>query len=332
MKTINKTDVIQVQYQIQSFWIKSNNLKEKIVFDVIRTQRDIYLDILWLTKWNSKIEWTLMRIEIESHLLSILKRLTELKKNFNFLIRKWRIKKKLAVTNEVSQLLKKFQKVLKKSEKELLLSTHTQEDHEIILTNSKKLKTESIYKLNDEESIILKKYIDHNLIKEYLRHFKFRTEQPILFTFKKSKELRLCVNFRRINALTQKDKYSFLLMTNLKIRISKAWWFIKLDLRNAFNLIRIKQENEWKTAFRTKYELFEYLIMSFELINVSATLQRAVNKALYNYLDVFVIIYMNDVLIFSEIKKEHEVHVTKILQRFQEHNLRVKKKKSEFFK
>ena len=121
-------------------------------------------------------------------------------------------------------------------------------------------------------------------------------------------------------------------MTDLKIRINKAWWFIKLDLRDAFNLIRIKQENEWKTTFRTKYGLFEYLIMSFELINALTTLQRAVNKALYDYLNVFVIIYMNDVLIFSETREKHEVHVTKVLQRFQEHNLRVKKKKFKFLK
>ena len=119
MRTINKTNATQVQYQIKPLWIRSNNHKEKIIFDVIKTQRDIYLDILWLTKWNSKIEWTSMRIEIKSHLFNIFKRLTELKKNLNFLTRKWKIKKELIVTNEVSQLLKKFQKVLKKSKKKI---------------------------------------------------------------------------------------------------------------------------------------------------------------------------------------------------------------------
>ena len=202
MRTINKTDATQVQYQIKLLWIKSNNHKEKIVFDMIKSQRDIYLSIFWLTKWNFKIEWTSMRVEIESHLLNIFKKLTELKRNLNSLIQKWKIKKELIVTNEVSQLLKRFQKVLKKSKGGLLLSTHIQEDHEIILTNSKKLKTKSIYELNDEKLVILRKYIDHNLTKEYIRHSKFRTKQSILFTLKKSKELRLCVDFRRINALT----------------------------------------------------------------------------------------------------------------------------------
>ena len=111
---------------------------------------------------------------------------------------------------------------MKESKEKLFLSIHTQENHEIILTGSEKLKIELIYELNDEESMVIRKYIDHNLIKKYIRHSKFRTGLSILFTFKKLKELRLCVDFRRINALTQKDKYSLSLMTNLKIKIDKA--------------------------------------------------------------------------------------------------------------
>ena len=72
--------------------------------------------------------------------------------------------------------------------------------------------------------------------------------------------------------------------------------------------------------------------MSFELTNVFATLQKVVNKTLYDYLNIFVIVYMNDVLIFSKIKEKHEQHIVKVLKRFQEHNLRVKKEKSKFFK
>ena len=105
-----------------------------------------------------------------------------------------------------------------------------------------------------------------------------------------------------------------------------------MNLRNVFNLFKIKTKDEWKTTFKTKYELFEYLMMFFELTNAFAILQRIVNKTLYDYLDVFVIVYMNDVLIFSKIKEKHEQHVVKVLKRFQEHNLKVKKEKSKFFK
>ena len=195
MRTINKNQATKIQYEIKSLWIRNNEHKERIVFDVVKTQRDIYLDIFWLNKWNSKIEWATMRVKIESHLLNIFKRLIELKRDLNFLTRKWRIKKEISIKNEVSRLFQRFREVLKKSKKKLSLSTHITKDHEIILTNSKKLKVESIYELNDEQSSVLRKYIDHNLAKEYIRHFKFKTKQSIMFVSKKSSELKLCVDF-----------------------------------------------------------------------------------------------------------------------------------------
>ena len=202
MRTINKNQITKVQYEIKLLWIRNNEHKERIVFDVMKTQRDMYLDIFWLNKWNSKIEWASMRVKIESHLLNIFKRLIELKRNLNSLIRKWRIKKELIVTNEVSRLFQRFREVLKKSKEKLLLSTHITKDHEIILTNSKKLKVESIYELNDEQSKVLRQYIDHNLAREYIRHFKSKTKQSIMFVSKKSSDLKLCVDFKKVNAIT----------------------------------------------------------------------------------------------------------------------------------
>ena len=168
----------------------------------MKTQKNMYLNISWLNKWNSKIEWTLMRVKIKSHLFDIFKRLIELKRNFNSLTRKWRIKKKLTITNEVSRLFQRFREMLKKSKEELFLSTHITKDHEIILTNSKKLKVESIYELNDEQSKVLRQYIDHNLAREYIRHFKFKTKQSIMFVLKKSNDLKLYVDFKKVNAIT----------------------------------------------------------------------------------------------------------------------------------
>ena len=92
--------------------------------------------------------------------------------------------------------------MLKKSKEELFLSTHITKDHEIILTNSKKLKVESIYELNDEQSKVLRQYIDHNLAREYIRHFKFKTKQSIMFVLKKSNDLKLYVDFKKVNAIT----------------------------------------------------------------------------------------------------------------------------------
>lgn len=332
MGTLNKTDYVKVQFQTKPFWIRSNEHKERIVFDIMKTQREVYLGIPWLTLWNPKIEWTSMRVKIGSHLLSIPKRLAGMKKDCDAFTRKWQTKTEVAATDEVPQLFKKFQDVLKEPEGGLPLPAHTQEDHEIIITDPEKLKAGPIYGLNDEQSKVLRQYIDHNLKRGYIRHSKSRTGQPVMFVPKKSGDLRLCVDFRRLNAVTQKDKYPLPLLADLKSRIGKARWFTKLDLRDAFNLLRIKHGDEWKTAFRTKYGLFEYLVMPFGLTNAPATLQQAVNKALYDYLNIFVIVYMDDVLIFSETREEHDQHIHKVLQRFREYNLRVKEEKSEFFK
>ena len=103
-----------------------------------------------------------------------------------------------------------------KFENELSLLKHTQNDHEIIITNSFKVKIESIYELNDEKFKILKKYIDKNLIKEYIRHSKSRITQSILFVFKNNKKQKLCVDYKRLNAITQKDKYFLLLLNDFK--------------------------------------------------------------------------------------------------------------------
>ena len=93
-----------------------------------------------------------------------------------------------------------------------------------------------------------------------------------MFVPKKNGELKMCVDYRKINAATVKNKYSLPLMADMKTRFRDARHFIILDLRDAFNFIRVKQKNEWKTAFRTKYGTYEYFVMPFGLINVPTTM------------------------------------------------------------
>ena len=85
-------------------------------------------------------------------------------------------------------------------------------------------------------------------------------------------------------------------------------------------------------AFRIKYGLFEYLVMPFRLINTPAILQRVVNKVLYDYLNIFIIVYIDNILIFSEKRKEYDQYIYKVLQKFREYNLKVKEEKLEFFR
>ena len=109
-----------------------------------------------------------------------------------------------------------------KSKNELSLFKHIKNDHEIIITHSFKVKIESIYELSDEKFKILKKYIDKNLIKDCIRHLKSRIAQLILFVLKKNEKHKLCVDYKKLNAITQKDKYFLLLLDDFKNQLEKA--------------------------------------------------------------------------------------------------------------
>jgi hypothetical protein len=106
--------------------------------------------------------------------------------------------------------------------------------------------------------------------------------------------------------------------------------FTKLDLHDAYHRIPIKQGDKWKTAFRTWYGHYKYLVMPFGLTNTPATFQRYINKAMRGILDNYYIIYLNNILIFSQMEEEHERHVHEVLQRLEQHDLYVKLSKCNF--
>jgi hypothetical protein len=111
----------------------------------------------------------------------------------------------------------------------------------------------------------------------------------------------------------------------------KAKWMTKIDIRHAFNRIRMHfKKNEDLTTSRIKYDTYKYLMMSFELINESSTFQNFMNDTLMNYFDEFVVAYLNDIIVYSNIKKEHVQHVRKILQRLRETNIQIDVNKCEF--
>jgi hypothetical protein len=134
-----------------------------------------------------------------------------------------------------------------------------------------------------------------------------------------------------LNAITKKNRYSISLIAETIARLSKIKWMTKIDIRHAFNRIRMHfKENEDLITFRIKYETYKYLIMSFELINESFIFQNFMNDTLMNYLDEFVVAYLNDIIVYSNSKKEHIQHVRKILQRLREANIQADVDKCEF--
>ena len=113
-------------------------------------------------------------------------------------------------------------------------------------------------------------------------------------------------------------------------RLQKIKIFIKINFQKAYNLIRIKKKHEWMTFFKTRYKLYEYTIMPFELTNASATCQELINNVFKKYLNNFVIVYFDNILIYSQNKKEHVQHVHQIFRNLNEWNLLIKSKKCVF--
>jgi len=142
--------------------------------------------------------------------------------------------------------------------------------------------------------------------------------------------LRLCVDYRKLNEMTIRNSYPLPLISVLLDRVKGAKYFTKLDLKSAYNLVRIKEGDEYKTAFRTRYGHFEYLVMPFGLKNAPATFQHFINDVLSDYLDDFVISYIDDILIYSNSLEEHHEHVKKVLKKLLENDLYIKLEKCEF--
>jgi transposase InsO family protein len=219
-----------------------------------------------------------------------------------------------------------------KPELETGLPEHSRWDHEINLQPGKEPGFHKIYPLNDIQLKALREYLDENLKKGYIRPSSSPAGYPIIFVPKKNGKLRLCVDYRQLNSITIKDRGPLPLITELRDRLYKALWFTTLDLKGAYNLIRVKKGDEWKTAFRTRMGQYEYLVMPFGLTNAPATFQRMINEVLRKYLDDFVVAYLDDILIFSETLDQHKKHVHLVLQALQDAKLLVEPEKCEFHK
>jgi len=151
---------------------------------------------------------------------------------------------------------------------------------------------------------------------------------PILFIPKPhGRGLQLCVDYRGLNAIRIPNRYPLPLMQELQDRVQGAQWFTKMDLKNGFNLIRIREGDEWKTAFRTRYGLYEFQVMPFGLTNAPSTFQDMMNHILSDVLDVGVLAYMDDILIYAKMEEEHDRLVKKVLGRLQRNGLAVSPEK-----
>jgi len=203
-------------------------------------------------------------------------------------------------------------------------------DHAIPLIEGSKPPFGPMYSMSDSELKEVRKWIDENISKSIIHASSSSTALPILFVKKKDRSLHLYVDYRAFNDITVKDRTPLPRIEETLNQIRGCKYFTQLDLRACFNQIRIKKGDEWKTAFRTSYGLFEFLVMPFGLTNAPTTAQRFMNDTLRESLDIFCICYIDDILIYSRTLKEHRQQVRKVLQKLKEAGLFIKPEKCEF--
>lgn len=196
-------------------------------------------------------------------------------------------------------------------------------EHEIELEPGAKPPYLRIYHMSPLELAEVKRQLTDLIDMGLIQPSKSPYGAPILFVPKKNGKLRMCIDYRALNKITVKNRYPLPRIDELMDQLHGATVFSKLDLQSGYWQIRIAEQDVPKTAFRTRYGHFEWKVMPFGLTNAPATFQHLMNKILQPYLDKFVVVYLDDILIFSKTPEEHLEHVAKVLKVLQDNQLYV---------
>ncbi len=210
------------------------------------------------------------------------------------------------------------------------LSSHRFYDHKIELIDEEMLSRSRLYQMFNHKLQKIKKYLINHLNKKFI-FFSFASYVSlILFAEKKDNSLRFCVDYRKLNALIKRDRYSLSLIDEILAWIQESKYLTWLNIIVAFNKLRMHSDNEDLTIFITFFDSYKYHVMLFELINELMFYQHYMNDVLFKYLYQFCQTYLDDIIIYSKILKKHKRHVWLILNRLREADLQMNINKCKF--
>ncbi|GJY77704.1 putative reverse transcriptase domain-containing protein [Tanacetum coccineum] len=189
----------------------------------------------------------------------------------------------------------------------------------------------SPYRLAPSEMLELSNQLKELQEKGFIRPSHSPWGAPVLFVKKKDGSMRMCIDYRELNKLTIKNRYPLPRIDDLFDQLQGACCFSKIDLRSGYHQLRVREEDIPKTAFRTRYGHFEFTVMPFGLTNAPAIFMDLMNRVCKPYLDKFVIMFIDDILIYSKSEEEHEVHLKMILDFLKKEKLYAKFSKCEFW-
>jgi hypothetical protein len=187
------------------------------------------------------------------------------------------------------------------------------------------------YRMDVKDLVELKKQIEELLEKGFIHPSSSPWGAPVLFVSKKDGSRRMCVDYRSLNEVTIKNKYPLPRIEDLFDQMKGAKIFSKIDLRLGYHQLKTRAEDVPKTAFTTRYELYEFLVMSFGLTNAPAYFMNLINKISMEYLDHFVVVFIDDILVYSPNEETHEDHLRLVLQKLCDNQLYAKFLKCDFW-
>jgi hypothetical protein len=204
--------------------------------------------------------------------------------------------------------------------------------HHIDLIPRASLPNKAVYKLMLQENEEVKKQVQDLMDKGLVQEILSPCVVPTMLSLNKDGGWRMCKNSRAINKITIRYSFPLPRMDDLMDCLSGAKFFSKTYLKSRYHHIRMREGDEWKTSFKMNEGLYEWLVMLFGLINASSTFMRLMNEDLKDFIGMFVIVYLDDILIFSNTKEDHLRHLTLVMRRLQQEKLLINLKKSSFMK
>ncbi|KAJ0800591.1 putative nucleotidyltransferase, Ribonuclease H [Helianthus annuus] len=211
------------------------------------------------------------------------------------------------------------------------LPPHRQVEFQIELAPGAAPIARAPYRLAPTELEELSKQLQELLEKGFIRPSSSPWGAPVLFVKKKDGTFRMCIDYRELNKVTVKNRYPLPRIDDLFDQLQGSCYYSKIDLRSGYHQLRVRDEDVSKTAFRTRYGHYEFLVMPFGLTNAPAVFMDLMNRVCKPYLDKFVIVFIDDILIYSKSQEEHEQHLRLILELLRKEQLYAKFSKCDFW-
>ena len=229
------------------------------------------------------------------------------------------------VTNAVAGLLEEFVNVILPELPKTLPPRHAV-DHKIELFPGLKPHSKAPYRMSPMEFAEMRKQLTELLDTSYIQPSKAPYDIHVLFQKKQDGSLRMCVDYRALNKVMVKNKYLIPLIQDLFDKLCKATYFTKLDLRSGYWQVRIAEGDELKITCVTRNDSYEFLVMHFGLTYAPATFCNLMNDVFYEFVDRFIVVYLDDIVIYSESLKDHLEHFRKVLSKLRDINCMSRKR------